>query len=1119
MAGSDASGARSDADGALPPRKRRHVERQDDEDFEDLDTTANVDDCRGQIPGQIISISMQNFMCHENLTVNFDVENANCFFVGGANGSGKSALLSALNIGLGGGARDNDRGSSVKDYIKEGTNTAKTQIIMTNIGSGNIPELGPKILFERTISRTGSSTLVVKSLEGQKMIEHTRKMKDIKKILERLGIQLDNPVFWMTQDRCRQFLNDIKPEKLFQIFFTGTQLEETEMRYAKIDATLEDVYADVNKTRGRLALAQGEKEEYQNALAKHEELQVKKEELEGLSWYLIWAPAKTAYDELKTAENLLRVSELELQEIGRNIIEAGERQNADVEDVATDDSVIEQLTKEVTTLSDQKNERLADMKKTQRSLAEITRKRKQIRDEIAVKDANIARANVNLRELQGGNLHKKLMARQNAIQRHTDDRDQAQAAIDESKEQVADIDKNYPKKKDEAKRANAELFEANAAYQNDQRKLNELKKNLDNFERAKNDEIQRFGADARAIVRLIASNRNRFQKMPIGPVGCHLKVVDDRWAYTIEQVVGKLMGTFVVDNQADSRVLKELLNNNRIAAPPITVTAFVARHHVKQVGADLLTVERMLEVDNDIAYNFVVDKARIESILLLETDDEARRLMDGNCPEGISRAQTISGAQAKGRSGNRGFYRFFPDLNDRKLVRFLKASTQQDVNAIREEIADLENKRASHQKKIADLSYQQKLAEKEVTELSHKRQTLLRAIQARQNDFDRADTELGRLESEPPVIDETASLKESLQENQEMKEGLEAQIEELDAAIESLEIEVEEMEGQLKDIDLRCEELKGRLEPHLEAQSKQEEKNQKYMNEIQRLEKNKEAVQKIIEEYERKRIDEARKHDKTVEEAMERTKDIPVPDGQSLPPVYSNLPSEGRVSKLYKKLKSEIDLEEASLPSVDDIVRKLDEKDTEVETINKEQNTLFIQCDKLKESLELRETYYPIKRHLITVNLRDKFRRYMLYRQMDADVRVDFEKGTIDLLVRPRGDNQRIKDPKSLSGGERSYLTAAFIMSLWRIVDSPFRCMDEFDVFMDSANRKLIMDLVILFATEECRHSQFILFTPQGITELKKNSRLKIITMPKLNSLQAKTADDDDADVSVVKDV
>jgi hypothetical protein len=64
------------------------------------------------------------------------------------------------------------------------------------------------------------------------------------------------------------------------------------------------------------------------------------------------------------------------------------------------------------------------------------------------------------------------------------------------------------------------------------------------------------------------------------------------------------------------------------------------------------------------------------------------------------------------------------------------------------------------------------------------------------------------------------------------------------------------------------------------------------------------------------------------------------------------------------------------------------------------------------------------------------------------------------------------------AGGERSYTTVAFLLAFKNLFESPFRFMDEYDVFMDSVNRRIATQMLLDFARDES-HMQLVLLTPQ----------------------------------------
>lgn len=70
----------------------------------------------------------------------------------------------------------------------------------------------------------------------------------------------------------------------------------------------------------------------------------------------------------------------------------------------------------------------------------------------------------------------------------------------------------------------------------------------------------------------------------------------------------------------------------------------------------------------------------------------------------------------------------------------------------------------------------------------------------------------------------------------------------------------------------------------------------------------------------------------------------------------------------------------------------------------------------------------------------------------------------------------------TLSGGERSFASVCFLLSLWRSFRCPVKVLDEFDVFMDAVNRRTAISAFLEFFNEN--DMQAILITPLSTADL-----------------------------------
>lgn len=135
-------------------------------------------------------------------------------------------------------------------------------------------------------------------------------------------------------------------------------------------------------------------------------------------------------------------------------------------------------------------------------------------------------------------------------------------------------------------------------------------------------------------------------------------------------------------------------------------------------------------------------------------------------------------------------------------------------------------------------------------------------------------------------------------------------------------------------------------------------------------------------------------------------------------------------------------------------------------------------------------------RKFISLRARRMFKYLLSERQFRGRATIDHVTKELDIMVEP--DLTKLSDAgretKTLSGGEKSFSTICLLLSIWEAMGSPIRCLDEFDVFMDSVNRSTSMNMMIQ-AARRAVGRQFILITPQAMNNVDLGPDIRIHKM------------------------
>ncbi|NXX17970.1 SMC6 protein, partial [Podargus strigoides] len=678
-------------------RKEYKDERSDESNEEENsqlspDSTSSFQSTVGEV-GIIESIQLKNFMCHSMLGPFQFGSNLN--FVVGNNGSGKSSVLTALIVGLGGKATATNRGSSLKMFVQDGETSADVSITLRNQGRDAFkPEAyGGSIIVSQRINLDGSRSYRLKSKSGTLI---SSKKEELIGILDHFNIQVDNPVSVLTQEMSKQFLMSKNEGDKYKFFMKATQLEQMKEDYSSIMKTKENTCIQIEQGVERLQelkLLYCEKKERYKSIAFVNDM---RSHLEDLKHKMAWAVVGEMEKEIQPIKEGIRAEEGNTEKFVQKVEECQVKVNeAEKKYKAIQDKLIT-VSEEAQTLHPQCTSLKADVQARKKAVneAEVVYNRFKTELKRLGKDDEQLRKRIEELKSSANQVSEpEKLERQKKIARL---RAQLKAFHDEEiviGQQVDQFQQAIYKFKEEHARLRREDFDAKQALDAKQKQLRELKD-------SKTNTLKRFGPHVPAFLEAVetAYRQGHFKHKPLGPLGAFIHPKDVELTLAVESCLKGLVQAFCCDNHSDERTLQQLMLKHypRGFRPQIIVNKFQNEiYDVKHRAVnhpEFPSVLTALEIDHVVVANCLIDVRGIETILLIKSSHKAREVMQCNRPPRNCR-------EAYTADGDQVFERRYYSCSYRR-PKFLSKDVEAEISLLEKEIENQKAQMAASQQRL-----------------------------------------------------------------------------------------------------------------------------------------------------------------------------------------------------------------------------------------------------------------------------------------------------------------------------------------------------------------------------------------------------------------------------------
>ncbi|CAO1633857.1 unnamed protein product [Sympodiomycopsis kandeliae] len=1027
--------------------------------------------------GVIQEVILRDFMCHKYLTVTLRPQ---MNFIAGHNGSGKSAILTAITIALGGKASSTSRANSVKSFVREGCQAAQVTLVIANKGADAFKhsEYGDKIIIERRINADGGGHWKMKSKDGKTV---SSKRQELTAFCDHANIQVDNPMNVLTQDAARQFLSGANPSQMYEFFLTATQLDHLDEEYSRLTGILHRM--DLSNKREEenipeLKRAAMEALHKVHLLEKQKDLRSREEILKNqLVWSQVVALEKSHEKLVTSAEHVKgKIAKLEVA----------------IRDLAQERETI--------------NERITDLESRGKQDGErnepLHRERQELRSTIQALKNKLSKTKEEEREHnnQYTRLDKNLQHLQQRIDEETaklaqDNREkhrQIEARRSEVEERIRSLSQQEVELRDSLRDGDSQskrLYGLEAGATEKRERLRSEVQNAQSYmqklEATSRNSMEAFGQDVPKLLRAIAQE-GRWHRKPVGPIGSFVKLKDTKWAKVLESVIGNTLNAFCVVDHHDRRLLESV--KRRIGCGSVSILTASDEAFDFSGGeppADVLTILRVLEVSDEYVLRQLVNAVHIESSALVEHRPDGDQLMRRgvrNVKHCFSADMYRLGGGAIGSSTQtlnpyKGTPRLTADLQGKiDETKIILEQTQKDLGVANEELKRAQSERRQLEDSVRN--NRQKLSA--IGKQQHKARSDLAQVEDEMREDEPANMAAIE-EARRDAREELDKCKSRFEELQSEKEAIESELRPQVERSEELKRQIEQTQDEVGAVKL---EITKAIRERVQNQQTEKMRNEsltKSQADLKRLEEDEEerklevehATEQALEYTEGERVEATRSREfyereiQAVESLLEQARRQ---SGGTLEQAQMEYNAK---SKASKDAEEQIELSKAIVKSV-------------------------------RRALEKRIEMWKFFRRHISLSARSSFVNYLAYRAYTGKLVFDHERKRLVVSVQTDETNQQTqqskgsgggksqrKDPKSLSGGEKSFSTVCLLLALWQAIGCPLRCLDEFDVFMDAVNRRTSMNLMVESA-KDSPGVQYILITPQSMANAKFGPEVNI---------------------------